>query len=61
MLFQLREKVLINDTVNILNREVFDYAQKDSINGRSIINVVTCKTEKQVQTDKENIITTDTY
>lgn len=60
MLFQLREKVLTNDTVNILNREIFDYAQKDSINGRSIINVVTYKTEKQVQTDKENI-TTDTY
>ena len=31
LLFQLREKILINETVNISNKEVSDYTQKGSI------------------------------
>ena len=48
LLFQLTEKVLLNETKNISNREAFDYEHKDSTNGKSIINFMINKTEKKI-------------
>ena len=60
LLFQLIEKVLLNETIITSNREVFDYEHKDSTNGKSIINFMINKTEKEAQTGKENINIADT-
>ena len=50
LLFQLGEKVLLNETIIISNREVFDYGHKDSTNGKSIINFMI--KQKKTQTGK---------
>ena len=60
LLFQLTEKVLLNETIILSNREVYDYERKDSTNGKSIINFMINETEKKAQPGKENINVTDT-
>ena len=56
LLFQLTEKVLLNETIITSNREVFDYEHKDSTNGKSIINFVIAKqNEKPRQAKKTSI------
>ena len=60
LLFQLTEKVLLNETIILTNREVYDYERKDSTNGKSIINFMINETEKKAQPGKENINDTDT-
>ena len=47
LLFQLSKKDLLNETIIISNREGFDYGQKDSTNGKSIIMFMINKTEKK--------------
>ena len=47
LLFQLTEKVLLNETIITSNREVFDYEHKDRTNGKSIINFMINKIEKK--------------
>ena len=60
LLFQPSKTVLLNETATVSNREVFDYEQKDSFNGKSITNIMINKTVKNAQTGKENINITDT-
>ena len=47
LLFQLSEKFLLNETIIISNREVFDFEHKDSTNGKSIMNCMINKAEKK--------------
>ena len=53
LLIQLREKILLNETIIISNREVFDYRHKDSTNGKSIINFIVNKKEKKPRQAKK--------
>ena len=53
LLFQLSEKVLLNEIVIKSHRQLFDYEHKGSNNGENIINVMINKT-KRFQTGKEN-------
>ena len=59
LLSQLSKKVLVNETIVISNREVFDYGHIGSTNAKSIINFKINKTEKKFKTGKENISITD--
>ena len=60
LLFQLTENFLLNETIIISNRKVFDFEHKDSTNGKSIISYMINKAEKKAQAGKENINITDT-
>ena len=56
MLFQLSEKVLLNQAIIISNREVFDYEHNESTNEKSIINLMMNKTEKKRRQAKRTSI-----
>ena len=56
MLFQLSEKVLLNQAIIISNREVFDYEHNESTNEKSIINLMMNKTEKKRKQAKRTSI-----
>ena len=54
--FQLTEKVLLNETIIISNKDVFDYEHNDSTNGKSIINFMIDKTEKKPRQVKKTSV-----
>ena len=56
MLSQLSKKVLVNETIVISNREVFDYGHIGSTNGKSIINFKINKIEKNSRQAKKTSV-----
>ena len=56
LLSQLSKKVLVNETIVISNREVFDYGHIGSTNGKSIINFKINKIEKNSRQAKKTSV-----
>ena len=56
-----QQKKKINEIIIISNREVFNYGQRDSANGKNIINFMINKDRQgKAQIGKENISIIDT-
>ena len=59
--FNSAKKKLLNEIMIISNREVLNYGQRDSTNGKNIINFMINKDRRgKAQTGKENISIIDT-
>ena len=59
--FNSAKKKILNEIIVISNREVFNYGQRDSTNGKNIINFMINKDRQgKAQTGKENISIIDT-
>ena len=56
LLFQLSKNILLNETIIISNRKVFDYGHKDRTNGKNIINFMVNKTEKKLRQANETSV-----
>ena len=52
----IKQKKLLNETIIISKREVFDYGYRCSNNGKSIINFMINKTEKKPRQAKKTSI-----